>query len=232
MKRLLQLMAQGMALVLPLLVTASILIWLGQMAEGLLGDLLRDLLGTSPDAREPQVGWLGLESVYYVPGMGIAAGLLLALAIGIVARWWLIRKLVELLEGWFQRIPLVKTLYGGIKDMLGMFGGKKQSFSRVVLVRLPGSELDAVALVTREDVSGYGMSSDGRRLLAVYVPMSYMIGGLTFVVPSDQVRPIAMGVEEAMRFAMTAGVSASAEPQDAGAAAAVPAAPVDGPQGD
>ncbi|HOI55038.1 MAG TPA: DUF502 domain-containing protein [Phycisphaerae bacterium] len=229
MKRLLQLMAQGLALVLPLLVTVSILIWLGQMAEGLLGGLLEDLLGTSPDAREPEVGWLGIESVYYVPGMGIAAGLVLALAIGIVARWWLIRQLVSWLEGWFQRIPLVKTLYGGIKDMLGMFGGKKQSFSRVVLVRLPGSELDALAMVTREEVTGFAQDADGRKRVAVYVPMSYMIGGLTFVVPADQVRPVAMGVEEAMRFAMTAGISAGAEPSQDGPATADAAATEGGP---
>ncbi|MBN2584266.1 MAG: DUF502 domain-containing protein [Planctomycetes bacterium] len=227
MKRLLRLMAQGMALVLPLLVTISILIWLGEMAEGLLGGLLEDLLGTSPDVREPEIGLLGLKSVYYVPGMGIAAGLVLALAIGIVTRWWLVRKLVELVEGWFQRIPLVKTLYGGIKDMLGMFGGKKQSFSRVVLVRLPGSQLDALGLVTRDDLRGCGLENDGRDMIAVYVPMSYMIGGLTFVVPADQVRPTSMGVEEAMRFAMTAGVSASdaPAPSPAKAATAEKAAP-------
>ena len=226
MKRVFRLIAQGLALVLPLLVTVSIVVWLGSMAEGLLGGLLEKLLGTSPGAEKPEVGWLHLESVHYVPGMGIAAGLVLALAIGIVTRWWLIRKTVELAERWVQKIPLVKTLYGGIKDMLGLVGGKKASFSRVVLIRLPGSQLDTIGLVTRDDLSGLGLEADGRGLVAVYVPMSYMIGGLTFIVPADQMRPIDMGVEEAMRFAMTAGVSAGEE--SSGDDAPGPQAP-DGP---
>ena len=211
MRRVFRLIAQGLALVLPLLVTVSIVIWLGSMAEGLLGGLLKSLLGTPPDAEKPEVGLLGLKSIHYVPGMGIAAGLILALAIGIVTRWWLIRKTVELAERWVQKIPLVKTLYGGIKDMLGLMGGKKASFSRVVLIRLPGSQLDAVGLVTRDDLSGCGLQTDDRGMVAVYVPMSYMIGGLTFIVPADQAKPVNMGVEEAMRFAMTAGVSAGEE---------------------
>jgi len=227
MRRVFRLIAQGLALVLPLLVTVSIIIWLGSMAEGLLGGLLESLLGTPPDAEEFDVGWLELESVHYVTGMGIAAGLILALAIGIVTRWWLIRKTVELAERWVQKIPLVKTLYGGIKDMLGLMAGKKQSFSRVVLIRLPGSQLDAVGLVTRDDLSGLGLETDGRGMVAVYVPMSYMIGGLTFIVPTDQVRQIDMGVEEAMRFAMTAGVSAGKESGDNAPAPQTPNGPAD-----
>ncbi len=226
MRRVFRLIAQGLALVLPLLVTVSIVIWLGSMAEGLLGGVLKFLLGTPPDAEKFEVGWLELESVHYVTGMGIAAGLILALAIGIVTRWWLIRKTVELVERWVQKIPLVKTLYGGIKDMLGLVGGKKASFSRVVLIRLPGSQLDTIGLVTRDDLSGLGLEGGGHGMVAVYVPMSYMIGGLTFIVPSDQIRPIDMGVEEAMRFAMTAGVSAGKENGDAPAPQA-PDSPAD-----
>jgi uncharacterized membrane protein len=86
---------------------------------------------------------------------------------------------------------------------------RKQGLQQVVLVRL-GGDLRVMGFVTRSDLTGLppGMSEPGN--IAVYMPMSYQIGGYTALVPRSSVQPVDMTLEEAMRFTLTAGVSASA----------------------
>ena len=196
MKRFLRVVAQGLVVVLPLLVTVWILAWFGSGVEGLLGDPLRDhVLGER-----------------YQPGMGIAAGILLAVVIGILARLWLVRSLVGWFEGLIRRIPMVGIVHDSVRDLLGFLGGKRKTFNRAVLVRLPGTGLQTVGFVTQENLEGIPGLSHMADRVAVYISASYGFMGLTVLVPRDDVEPLAMSVGDAMRFALTAGVSAQADP--------------------
>jgi uncharacterized membrane protein len=182
---------RGLAIVLPALLTGYVLWWLAATAEGTLGPALSRLLPTDR----------------YVRGLGILAGVGLILAVGAITRLWLARKLLELLEGVIGRIPLVKTIYGSIKDLMGFFSGDaKGELEQVVLVRFETPPMRMLGFVTREDLTSTSPELDAEQI-AVYLPMSYQIGGFTVIVPRSMVAPVAMTVEEAMRFAMTAGVS-------------------------
>ncbi|WP_236860757.1 hypothetical protein [Candidatus Reidiella endopervernicosa] len=46
-----------------------------------------------------------------------------------------------------------------------------------------------------------------RGCVLVYLPMSYMVGGYTVLVPKDELRPLQMSRDEAMRFVLTAGIT-------------------------
>lgn len=188
---------QGLAALLPIAITLYLLYWLGTTSEQILGKGLRLLF---PDR-------------YYFTGMGIAAGVILALLTGIVLRLWIGRKLLQLGERALRTIPVVKTIYGAARDFTAFWtADKKMQHRQVVLVTLPqGQQL--LGFITQREPGQVVPDLQGDNLVAVYLPMSYQIGGYTVYMPADQVRLTDMSVEDAMRVTLTAGMSAD-DPAD------------------
>jgi uncharacterized membrane protein len=89
----------------------------------------------------------------------------------------------------------------------------------VVQVQIPGMPIRMLGFVTLEDLDGVGLASPdgGEESVAVYLPMSYQIGGYTVLLPRSYLTPVDMGMEEAMRFLITAGLSRTPEPEGNGA---------------
>ncbi len=195
MKRLGKIMFQGLVAMLPAILTLYILFWLVRSAETVLGALLKVLL---PD------GW-------YVPGMGLLTGLVVTFLFGLALNAFLVRRLFGLSEKLMNRIPLVKTLYGSLKDFIGFFTAKRDDrFNQVVTIELEfgGTPMRMVGIVTRSDFSGLpaGIGKEGE--IAVYIPMSYQIGGFTVIVPRSAVKPVNISTHRAMGFVVTGGMTA------------------------
>jgi uncharacterized membrane protein len=179
---------RGLIAIAPLALTLALFFWFFNVLEGAFSIPLKALIGD-----------------HYFSGLGILVALVLTFIIGVVINTWLIQKFTKALEALLVRIPLVKTLYNSIGEMMSYFGSKEsKSQGQVVLVEIAGSKL--IGLVTREDFKDLpdGLGEDGD--VAVFLPMSYQIGGYTIVVPRSQVQKLNMTVEEGMRFAVTAGV--------------------------
>lgn len=189
-KRFGQIFLTGLVVLLPVTVTVLFLLWLLRGAESVFGDLIRPLLGSA-----------------YFPGLGMLLGAIVVFGVGLLAQVYVVQKVLELGNGLLERIPLVKTIYGGVRDLLALFRGGDRKFDQVVLVRLPGTDLRVVGFVTREDFSGLPEALGAGGAIAVYLPMAYTVGGYTVLLPRAQVEPIAMSFEDAMRFAVTAGLS-------------------------
>ena len=88
-----------------------------------------------------------------------------------------------------------------------MFAGQNDSEAlQVVTVTLPGSNLRLMGFVTRDEFSDLpeGIAEPGE--VAVYLPMSYQVGGYTVFMPRSQLSPVQMSREQAMRFVLTAGL--------------------------
>ena len=125
--------------------------------------------------------------------------------IGVIINSWLIQKISNLGEAILGRIPLVKTLYNSIGEMMSYFGTKdNKKEGQVVLVEIGGMKL--VGLVTRDSFAGAAPELGGEDDIAVYLPMSYQIGGYTVILPRSKVKKLPMTMEEGMRFTVTAGV--------------------------
>ncbi|MEC7726489.1 MAG: DUF502 domain-containing protein, partial [Planctomycetota bacterium] len=108
-----------------------------------------------------------------------------------------------------ERIPVVKSIYGMLVDVARLVAsGDEKPFRKGVMVQMPG-EVELIGFLTREGFDDH--PEIGEDKLAVYVPMSYQLGGYTVVVPATRVREISMSVEEALRFCVTAGVSRAEE---------------------
>lgn len=187
----------GLAAILPAAITLALLWWLGSTAEKVLGGLLQAIL---PD-------------LLYFPGMGILAGIGLIFGLGVLLQAYVVRWLFDWMEGLMQRIPVVKTIHGTLRDVTSLLSGDiHERFGQAVLVRFPGSDFKLVGFVTREDFAGLPDNLGDAETVAVYLPMSYQIGGYTLMLPRERIEPLGLSLEDAMRYALTAGVSARKEP--------------------
>ncbi len=185
----------GLAAVLPVLVTFALVMWMIGAAETMLGGLLRVLLpGES-----------------YRPGMGLVFTVVLIFVTGMLMQAIFFRELVKWLEEQLERIPLIKTVYGAVRDLTGFFSkSEKSRFGQVVMVSLPNLPFRLLGFVTVDDLAAVGLS-DTPDTVAVYLPMSYQIGGYTILLPRNCLVPVDMSFEDAMRFLITAGLSRSSE---------------------
>lgn len=144
-------------------------------------------------------------SVPKIPGLGIIIAVILIAFVGFVAGHWVAKGFFAFLERTVNRIPLVKGVYGSIKDVVDAFGGKKQSFAKVALVRMPGSPLEFIGFITKEELDFLG--AEGREKVSVYIPQSLQLGGFVAVVPRQYVAILDTPPQVALRFLMTAGMT-------------------------
>lgn len=188
MKRFYRYFFRGLLAVLPLALTVYLLVLFLGWVESVALWVLRPLIGG-----------------FYVPGMGLVFGVLIIVGIGAVLSRPRVRGALALIELPFTKLPVVKSIYSSLKSFSDYFApGSKPGNQQVVVLRMPGHELEVVGLVTRR---GFGDLPPGflpGERVAVYLPMGYMIGGYTVFVPASWVTPIAMSVEEAMRSSLIA----------------------------
>jgi uncharacterized membrane protein len=191
-----KLFLRGLAAVLPLGLTIYIVWWLGSSAESAMGAVIRYIL---PEGS-------------YWPGMGLVAGVGLVLGAGVLTQAWLVRRLFKFGEDLLNKIPLVKTLYGSVRDLMNFFAGpEKTGIEQVVMVELTEGGPRLLGFVTRDDAAGLpGGAEPNADRVAVYLPMSYQVGGFMAVVPKSSLRPVQMSIEDGMRYAVTAGLSGAA----------------------
>ena len=179
----------GFITLLPMVLTIYLLYWLGISSEEVLGNMLRYLL--------PQN--------LYFPGLGMFAGFMVVFIVGLMMNAYLVRKVFSLGEEVLYRLPLIKSVYRAFRDFFDFFSPNKEGLGQVVSVTLNGMEL--VGFVTQEDPQRLPPSFRDRDSVLVYLPMSYMVGGYTILVPRTDLRPLQMTRDEAMRFILTAGIT-------------------------
>ena len=201
LRNLLTTFLSGLVVSLPIIVTLAVLVWLVVLAESVMGGALAFLL---PEGA-------------YVAGMGLVVGLGLIFAIGLATRLILFQSLVDAAERQLNRIPLVKTLYGAVRDLMGLLSSQDKSarFSKMVIVAWPGVPMRLFGFITLEDFSTLNIEAADDEV-AVYLPLSYQIGGYMALIPRQYLKPVDMKLEEGMRFVVTAGMSRPQEapPQD------------------
>ncbi len=148
--------------------------------------------------------WM-LPQATYFPGFGMIAGLVVVFVVGLLMKAILMRQLFAFGERILYRLPLFKTVYRAMRDLFDFFTPKKEGLGQVVAVTYNGMEM--IGFITQTDQQRLPESFREQDKVLVYLPMSYMIGGFTLFIPSEHVRPINMSMEEAMRFALTAGIT-------------------------
>ncbi|MFU8762928.1 MAG: DUF502 domain-containing protein [Haliea sp.] len=190
MKRLASLTLQGLVAVLPVGLTLYLIYWLLLTMESIAGAALRAAL---------PVDW-------YFTGLGLLSGLLLLMLVGLLVNAYAIRHMLRLGDTLLSSIPLVKSVHGAIQDVLRAFSiaDKKQADS-VVLVEVKDN-VRLIGFVTTRHPPEKLRGALGDNIVGVYLPMSYQLGGYTVYLAPDQLQPLDISVEEAMRIAVTGGI--------------------------
>jgi uncharacterized membrane protein len=179
-----------------LALTVYVIWWLVQTVEGWLRRVLITLDVVTP--------------AHYWPGLGLIAGFVLMLVVGSLVNAYAGKILLKYWDNFLGRIPFVKTLYGGFRDVVSLLpsgAGEKRDLQRVVLARF--ADVHAIGFVTREDVPPVLLAHGGENWVTVYFPMSYAFGGYTIYLPRERIAPLDISVEDAMRLAITAGLTAA-----------------------
>jgi len=181
----------GVLTVLPVVATIYLVIWVVSAIEGFLGKQLKLLI---PDE-------------FYHAGMGLLFAVVLIFAVGLLMRALSFRQIIRLGESALLGIPVIKIVYKSLKDFFGLFSGDQTGeLLQVVSVGLPGSQMKLLGFITRSDFSDLPQGVANPDDVAVYLPMSYQIGGYTVMVPRSSITPVTMARDEAMRFVLTAGL--------------------------
>lgn len=190
---------RGLLTVTPIAITIVVIVWLFDVIEGVFAKIYIQFFGPR----------------FYFTGLGVIIALLIIFFIGVLMSNWLTRKLYEFFEKLLNKMPLVKTLYRSIADLMSFF--KKDNSTvhgPIVMVDFQGSKI--LGLVSRENFKDLPAGIGGDEEIAVYIPMSYQIGGVTIIVPKSTVKQIDMTIEEGLRFAATAGMPGEQNQQEGG----------------
>ena len=198
MKLLTNLLMKGLATVLPIGLTIYAIWWLISRAEAMMHALINLI---APQAE-------------YRPGMGILAGFVVLLVVGTLVNAYIVRRALALWEYLLSRIPVVKTVYGAFRDIMRLLpsGEGQQDLQSVVVYKMGDARM--LGFVTRDDLPELERQAGGVDLVAVYFPLSYMMGGVTLFLPKGTLEYVDMPVEAAMRLAITGGMATTSTTRD------------------
>jgi uncharacterized membrane protein len=143
----------------------------------------------------------------HIPGLGVVLTLVVVIGTGIVMRHFFGFHLVGMGERLLARIPVVRGIYGAVKQVAEtMFSGSGQSFNKVVLVRYPHRDSWTMGFLTGES-AGEVRRRTGRDLVNVFVPTTpNPTSGFFLLVPREEVIELDMSVDDGLKMLLSIGV--------------------------
>ena len=178
----------GLLVLLPVVVTVSVLWRFFFALDDILGRFVETYLGRS------------------VPGVGLVALIALILGIGAVASNFLGKRLIRIGERLVARVPLMGWIYRTTKQLFStILEERGESFRKVVLVSYPQKGTYSVAFVTSESPTSVE-SELGKGFVTVFLPTTpNPTSGFLLVVPAEDVIPMNLSVDEGLRLVISAG---------------------------
>lgn len=179
----------GLLVLLPVGVTAFVLLALFRFLDHLLGPIVTALLDTE------------------VPGLGLIAGVIVILVVGALASNIVGRRVVEGFDWLMMRIPLARTIYSATKQFSdSILSQDRGAFKEAVLIEWPRAGLYSVGFVTGE-TRGEAQEKTKERVINVFIITTpNPTTGFLCLVPESQVIPLEMTVEDALKLVVSAGI--------------------------
>ena len=165
-------------------------------------DLFDQLLRLLPVAYQPQHLW-----GFSIPGLGFLAAIVLLIATGLLASNLVGRSFVAGLDRLMARIPFVRAIYGGAKQVADtLLAGKGQAFRRAVLVPFPYRGCYSLGFITSHQL-GEVQEKTGVDVVAVFVPTTpNPTSGFILMAPRADVVELEMSADEALKMIVSLGV--------------------------
>jgi len=188
---------QGVVVLAPIGVTIWVVVSLFNWVDNFLPNLLNFLFPVqfaSVDGQIPKV-----------TGLGFIVALTLVVLVGWLSSLFFVERLVAIFDKLLEKTPGVKIIYSVVKDFLEAFAGNKKKFDQPVLVNVDSNEVWRIGFITQQNTEHFGLKD----YVTVYVPHSYAISGITYIVSSERIKKLPKGVNaaEAMKYVVSGGVT-------------------------
>lgn len=184
---------------------AGLLVWMPLgitflVIRAIVGFLDKSLL-LLPEAYQPDT-LLG----FHLPGLGVVLAVVLVLTTGMIMANLLGRRLVNAWESLLSRIPLVRTLYAGIKQIMeAVLATDAKSFRRVLLVEYPRRGVWSLAFMTTDQLGEVQQKTE-TDVIGVFIPTTpNPTSGFVLMVPADEVIELDMSVEQGLKMIISMG---------------------------
>lgn len=197
LRRLLQYFFQGLIVLAPIGIT----IWVVLSLFNLVDDILPNILhAVAPSLIKKDVE----GNLIKIPGLGFLVVIALVLLVGWLSSLFAVGRLVALLDTVLEKTPGIKFIYSSVKDFLEAFAGNKKKFDKPVLVNVDATDVWRVGFITQKSSADFGLEDH----VTVYVPHSYAISGITYIVPTSRVRSLNnVSAADAMKYTVSGGVT-------------------------
>ncbi len=184
---------------------AGLLVWVPLGVTVLVIKLLVDVMDRTllllPELYRPDA-LLG----FHLPGVGVVLSVIIVLGTGVIVANLFGRKLVELWENILARIPLVRTIYASVKQILETVFSSGQSFRKVLLVEYPRKGLWTLAFQSSTS-QGEAQTKTGQEVINVFIPTTpNPTSGFFIMVPRTDVVELDMNVDDGLKMIISAGV--------------------------
>lgn len=189
-----QIFWSGLKAFIPLVLTISIVVWLIHTVDTYFGGILR---------------WM-FPHMFNFKGAGILLGIVIIFALGILVNAWLIKNLYAMFDRLIKRIPIIKSIYNAIQELVDFFDKDNTAGQQTVLVDLPIGQM--LGFITRDTVNDLPFDKHDTDEVLVYLPLSYQIGGVMIVIPKHKLKIVDWPMDTAMSFVLTAGMTKGADP--------------------
>jgi len=196
-----QLFFQGVVVLAPIGVTVWVVVSLFNWVDNFLPNLLIVLFPVQFSAVNGQIP--------KVTGLGFLVAISLVLIVGWLSSLFFVERLVAIFDRVLEKTPGIKIIYSSVKDFLEAFAGNNKKFDKPILVSIDGNDIWRIGFITQENCEHLGLKDH----VTVYVPHSYAISGISFMVPIANTKklPKHMNAAEAMKYAISAGVTSTME---------------------
>lgn len=197
---------------------AGVLVWLPILATlwivSFIVSLMDSIVLWIPSAYRPE-GLLGFR----LPGFGIVVALVVVLVTGLLVTNLIGRRLVQYWDGIIRRIPLVRSVHGGVKSFAESVFSQSNSFRKVVMIQYPRAGAWSIGFITADNVVEVAEKTGGIPHACVYIPTTpNPTSGFIVMVPAAEVVELEMSVDAAMRMIITCGVVMPPAPASASSA--------------
>ncbi|MDF1589392.1 MAG: DUF502 domain-containing protein [Gammaproteobacteria bacterium] len=144
---------------------------------------------------------------FHIPGLGVLLAVVLVLATGMIVANLLGRRIVAGWESLLARIPLVRNLYAGIKQIMeAVLATDGKSFRKVLLIEYPRRGVWSLAFMT-SDKLGEVQDKTGAHVISVFIPTTpNPTSGFVLMVPEQEAIELDMTVEEGLKMIISMGV--------------------------
>ncbi len=197
LKKLLKYFFQGLIVLAPIGITIWVVFGLFVFVDGILPNIIHIFAPNFLPKDE-------LGNLNRIPGLGFIVVIVLVLFVGWFSSLFMVNRLVSILDSLLEKTPGIKFIYSSVKDFLEAFGGNKKKFDKPVLVNVDAADVWRVGFITHNDVHEFGLPDH----VTVYVPHSYAISGITYIVPKERIRTLPnISASDAMKFTISGGVT-------------------------